>query len=127
MEYVIAFNFVIDGGTQGLNAQINITDQNTISFAGNKSIQILPYAAAATPPLVSFSVSPQSISVLAPTNSSGNEQSVQVVVPINAVGSSLSGNFPFSGVVVSASYQFIGYSARGTLEVGNFNIAFPTS
>ncbi|RKP46841.1 hypothetical protein [Trinickia fusca] len=127
MEYTIAFTFTADNENDTLNAQLNLSGDNLISLLHNQSIQIQsPYPPEPSAPLVSLEVKPQSISMLAGQNQSGNPQSVKLVVPIKPGGSALTGNFPFSGVQVRLRYQFIGYSSSGNIAVGDFSIPFPS-
>jgi len=124
MEYTIAFSFTTENDTDTLSAQLTITDSNMISMDGNLPIQIGPVWSA-TPPLTAVSVAQKSLALTAAQNTSGNPQSIKVTLPIKAVGSSLSGRFESAGVIVSAQYQFLGYSNSGRIAVGDFKIPFP--
>jgi hypothetical protein len=125
IEYTIAFSFTTKSDTDTLVAQLRITDSNVISLASGRPVQVQS-AWGATPPLATLSVTQNSLAVQAEKTTTGNPQSVKIVVPITATGSTLSGNFPFSGVEVGLQYQFIGYEQSGSISVGNFQLPFPS-
>ncbi|MFC5475550.1 hypothetical protein [Paraherbaspirillum soli] len=121
-EFTIRFTFTAHNVTDTLRAQLHFKDDNTISLAGNKPVQI-----ESTSPLAALNVWQKRMFVEAASNTSGNQQSVTITVPISAVGSILHGNLPGSdGVLVDVRYQFTGYDNSGRIEVGDFDIEFPS-
>lgn len=125
-SFVLAFNFSADASA-GLIAQLNLTDSNT--FLLDKGIQLQPvWSQIPMPPLNFASINAKSIAITAHDGEASAQQGVRVTLTVSANGSTLSGNVPFGGgPQLSVSYQFVGYSSQGTLQVGNFSIPFPTS
>jgi hypothetical protein len=108
-------------------SSLKLTDgESNFDIGGSKNIQIQPYNTLGTPPLSSFSVYNNHFSFSAAENPSSDKQSLKIVLPLATTAISLVGNLPFSGMNVQTSYQFIGYSDRGNIDTGDFNIPFPT-
>lgn len=126
MQFTIAFNLVVNQSTLGLKSNIQLTDNNEFIMTDSKNIQVQPSGTVAIPPLVFMSIGSKEIAVSAAENPSSDRQSIRITLPVTAEGSTLQGNLPFSGVEVSVTYQFIGYSDSGSLSVGSFSIPFPT-
>ncbi len=124
MKYTIAFSFVTNDSTNPMNASLQITDANTISFDGGPA-QIQPYGTISTPPMTYLSVAQNGINFLAGANPGAATQALQVIVAVNAVGSGMMVNLSYSNVIVDVFYQFIGYSNSASLAVGNNMIPFP--
>ncbi|MGV2287331.1 hypothetical protein AAHK20_01335 [Trinickia sp. YCB016] len=133
MQYTVAFTFTTTNSTDTLKAQLMLYGGNVISLSSNQQVQIQspePSWAAALNSLIVAHPSNErqpSIALEAVKNKGGAQQSVAVIVPIQQGGSNLTGNYPFSGVDVNLQYQFIGYSSRGSISVGDFSIPFPLS
>jgi len=126
MEYNVAFTFSTLNEADTLSAQLTLSGSNAVSLTGNQPIQVQQITSdvpsAALDPL---NVLQKSIAIQAAKNTDGNAQYVKVVVPIKTGDSNLTGNFPYSGTPVKLQYKFIGYSAAGSISVGDFSIPFP--
>ena len=125
-QYTIAFNFVVESSKQGMTSSLQLTgDESNFSISDSKNIQVLPYRTSGIPSLTSLSLYENRFSFASAENSSGETQSLKIVLPIVTSASSLTGNLPFPGMSVQVSYQFVGYSAAGNLDTGDFSIPFP--
>lgn len=127
MVFTIVFTFELDASSQGLQAEINLTGGNEFVVSDTNNIQLQASPGLTIPPLLNASFYTTKFEIQAAENPSNIRQVVQVVAPVTAKGSSLQGSFPFPGMNVTASYSFVGYSSRGNLPNGSFDITFPTS
>ncbi|MCC4595908.1 hypothetical protein NRY95_11060 [Xanthomonas campestris pv. phormiicola] len=128
MKYTIAFTFSTVNDNDTLSVLLNITGNSAISLLPDQLIQIQQVQSQIpTPPLASLEVGQTSISVRATQNTSDDPQSIKIIVPvaISSGASSLTGNFPSTGVLLTAQYQFIDYQASGHIAVGDFSIPLP--